>query len=272
MKLLRRLYESLFSPGKIGTFKEDKRIFTFIYFLLLVALYSIPSIIVLVLSRNITSTTKEEIRSAFVFGEEIPYEIENNKLVFNGENEKDYYLIETDDYQIYFSSSMNIPENTTDMLSYTSTSYKIVFSIDGIYDGGITKSLILSYDQFDLNGMDFSKAKQNDYDFWKIAFTKLNTIVEAYRTQTQVFSIIVLIATSIFSIGLLSLIVVVFGRFGYKNKISFSKHWQLCIYAMTPMVLGELFAVLFGIELLYYVGIFITFIYSIKIDIFKERG
>lgn len=270
MKLLKRLYESLCSPNKIGTFREDKKIFTFVYFLLLVVLYALPSAIVLLTSNNISSSVKSEIRNAFAYGEEIPYEIIDNKLVFNGDNEKEYYLIETENYQIYFSSSLNIPEDDLSVFNYNTSSYKIVFSTDGVYDGGITKSKILSYEQFDLNGINFLEAKENKYEFWKYTFTKLNTIIDAYRSQMQVISIIVLIATSVFSVGLLSLIVTVFGRFGYKNAISFSKHWQLSIYAMTPMVFGELFAVLFNVQLLYYIGIFMTIIYSIKINVLKD--
>lgn len=271
MKLLKRLYAGLFAPSKIYTYINDKRILTFFYLLMLVLIYAIPLTINSLYGENFNSELINDIRVAFKTGEMIPYEINDNKLIFNGESEKDYYFIDSSSYEIYFSTSDTIPTVQDDFYFDISLG-RILFWNDGIYEYSSTPTLILSYDMLNLDGTDFRNAKNNDYDFWENIFTKLSTILDEYRNQTKWYTIGVLLLSSLLGLGLLSIIITIFGRFSRGNNIKFSKYWQMSIYLVTPMIFGELFATLYGLQLFYYIGLIMTIIYSIIFNQMSGKG
>ena len=73
-----------------------------------------------------------------------------------------------------------------------------------------------------------------------------------------------------FAIELLifSLIVTLFLRtlIQVKANVKFSQLWRLIIYLLAPYVIFRLFADLYGLSILSYVGIITTIIYAIKMN------
>lgn len=275
MKIIKRLMDGLFSPGKIYYYKDDKKILTTIYFFILVLIYAIPMTIGVVLSSNLSTNFMEEVRTAFQMSEVIPYKIENNKLTYisDGENiEKSYYVISTTNYDIYFSSSKTLPDTVNRTTSFSITKTRILFTIDGVYEYRNYPTLLVTYDKYNLNGIDFSKAKENDYKYWENIFTNLSSIINTYKNQTMWITIVSLVLISSGGLALLSLIVTIFGRFSKGNTLKFSKYWQMSIYLVTPMVFGELFATLYSMQVFYYIGLIMTLIYSMTFNQVCGKG
>ncbi|MCI6013952.1 MAG: DUF1189 domain-containing protein [Coprobacillus sp.] len=275
MKIIKRLMDGLFSPGKIYYYKDDKKILTTIYFFILVLIYAIPMTIGVVFSSNLSTNFMEEVRTAFQMSEVIPYKIENNKLTYisDGENiEKSYYVISTTNYDIYFSSSKTLPDTVNRTTSFSITKTRILFTIDGVYEYRNYPTLLVTYDKYNLNGIDFSKAKENDYKYWENIFTNLSSIINTYKNQTMWITIVSLVLISSGGLALLSLIVTIFGRFSKGNTLKFSKYWQMSIYLVTPMVFGELFATLYSMQVFYYIGLIMTLIYSMTFNQVCGKG
>lgn len=275
MKIIKRLMDGLFSPGKIYYYKDDKKILTTIYFFILVLIYAIPMTIGVVFSSNLSTNFMEEVRTAFQMSEVIPYKIENNKLTYISDDEnieKSYYVISTTNYDIYFSSSKTLPDTVNRTTSFNITKTRILFSIDGVYEYRNYPTLLVTYDKYNLNGIDFSKAKENDYKYWENIFTNLSSIINTYKNQTMWITIVSLILISSGGLALLSLIVTIFGRFSKGNTLKFSKYWQMSIYLVTPMVFGELFATLYSMQVFYYIGLIMTLIYSMTFNQVCGKG
>ena len=275
MKIIKRLMDGLFSPGKIYYYKDDKKILTTIYFFILVLIYAIPMTIGVVFSSTLSTNFMEEVRTAFQMSEVIPYKIENNKLTYisDGENiEKSYYVISTTNYDIYFSSSKTLPDTVNRAAGFRITKTRILFSIDGVYEYRNYPTLLVTYDKYNLNGIDFSKAKENDYKYWENIFTNLSSIINTYKNQTMWITIVSLVLISSGGLALLSLIVTIFGRFSKGNNLKFSKYWQMSIYLVTPMVFGELFATLYSMQVFYYIGLIMTLIYSMTFNQVCGKG
>ncbi|CCY07170.1 uncharacterized protein BN756_00489 [Coprobacillus sp. CAG:698] len=275
MKIIKRLMDGLFSPGKIYYYKDDKKILTTIYFFILVLIYAIPMTIGVVFSSNLSTNFMEEVRTAFQMSEVIPYKIENNKLTYisDGENiEKSYYVISTTNYDIYFSSSKTLPDTVNRASGFSITKTRILFTIDGVYEYRNYPTLLVTYDKYNLNGIDFSKAKENDYKYWENIFTNLSSIINTYKNQTMWITIVSLVLISSGGLALLSLIVTIFGRFSKGNNLKFSKYWQMSIYLVTPMVFGELFATLYSMQVFYYIGLIMTLIYSMTFNQVCGKG
>ena len=228
-----------------------------------------------VFSSNLSTNFMEEVRTAFQMSEVIPYKIENNKLTYisDGENiEKSYYVISTTNYDIYFSSSKTLPDTVNRTTSFSITKTRILFTIDGVYEYRNYPTLLVTYDKYNLNGIDFSKAKENDYKYWENIFTNLSSIINTYKNQTMWITIVSLVLISSGGLALLSLIVTIFGRFSKGNTLKFSKYWQMSIYLVTPMVFGELFATLYSMQVFYYIGLIMTLIYSMTFNQVCGKG
>ena len=269
MKLFNRFISGLIYPRDITSFENDKRGFTFLYFIFLVILMIIPSIISVSMSYDLDYETEVEIKKSFVFGEYIPYEIKDNKLVIKDEITDTINCIEYSNYNIFFSinPSFTVP---AEYINETN----ILFFEDGIYlCTPVASTKIIEYKDYQaFEGLDFTLARSGDDSFWNQAYNLLNDIFNTYRGLFITISIIVIVIQSVLIIVIGSLLLTAFGRFGQANYFSFIKHWQIMIYVMTPLVVGDLFATLFSVRLFYYIGLFMTLIYSFGINQDPNRG
>ena len=284
MKFIDRILSGLFYPSEIMSYREDKKSFTFLYFIFLLLLYIIPSGILIFTNYGLDYKDESNIKSCFENSEIIPYYIESNVLKYDdsiSSEEKYYYQVKIDDIMIYFSSKDiseldfriidNEKEENIIYIDLENTNY--IFSSDGVYlISPIGISNIMIYNDYDFNGLNFSLAKSKDNDFWNKAFGILNVVMDEYKSLYIGVSYIRLVFDGVISIGLFSLCITFFLRMSVNNRISFSKHWQMIIYAMTPYVLCYVIASFFGILIIYYIGVFLTIINSFRTGQLPKQG
>lgn len=263
MKIFSRMKDSIFSPNMIYTFKNDKKIFTTLYYFILVILLMIPSLIIIAFNSDIDYTTRVEIRKAFLISEEIPFKISNNTLVATKEGVKEYYNVSYGTIEIFFSDSeeFNLPSE------YLNTS-NILIGKDGIYIATpVANMMITSYQDFSsFEGLDFTKAKSYDQDFWNKAYDVITLVYSKFKPAIIITSIVLMFFQASFTLLIFSLILTLFARFGDANFLSFAKHWQLMIYTLSAFVIGNMLSILFGIRLFYYIGLIVSLIYSFGIN------
>ena len=271
MGLLKRLGDSLFNPSEVLQYRVDKKIVTFCYFMLLCLLLMIPNFI-----KFFTDTTfftyevKTNIRYDFFNQNEIPYEIENGKLKFTGENEKTQYALDLETYNltIVFTSQDKIIE--TDDMHQTI----IVCGRDKVSIKASFSSFdIFSYSDYPvMEGIDFKKITTSDRVFWDQLFDTFSEVEKTYHSFYVLFSVITIILKSLGSLLLFLLFITLINRISAQNIYSFGDHLKLMIYYVTPFAFGVVFATLFDIVLLEYIGLIITFVYSLRINQINYTG
>lgn len=272
MKVFDRFQSALFNPGRIPSFENDTKKFTLLYFIILVVLMLIPTVISVALVDDLDYRSEVAIRKEFMTSEVVPYEIIDNNLVTKqdiGNLNQSYHIINYSNWVFYFTvdGSFVLP---TENISKTN----ILLYKDGIYlYTPFQVSLIIKYtDYAEFEGLDFSLAVNNNKIFYNQLYRLINKIIDDYRGVYITKTISEALAEAIVTLLIGSLVLTVFGRFGENNYFKFSKHWQLMIYAMTPLIVGNILAVFFNSNLLYYIGLFMTLIYSFGINQNPNRG
>lgn len=264
MRLIERFSAGLFNPGQVVYFHNDKKRITFLFFLLLVLLYAIPNIIYSITMYDLDYSEKVEIRETFERGEELPFLIRNGELLKYSTDSKDHYII---DYPVLSMTKIVFTVNDKIELADDRDLNLVAFMRDGVYlYSPITKYKLLSYSEFDLEGINLSLAKKDNTQFWDHMFRIIDEVLDIYKTPVLISYNILLILSNCLQIVLFSAFMTFISRFGITNSIKFGKHWQMNIYLMSPFVIGSLLSTLFGISIIYYIGLFITFIYSIGIN------
>ena len=107
MRFIDRIVSGLFNPSQINNYREDKKSFTFLYFIFLLLLYILPSAILIVSNYGLDFKKQSNIKNSFENSEVIPYYIESNVLKYNqsiSNLDKVYYKIDIDNLLIIFSS------------------------------------------------------------------------------------------------------------------------------------------------------------------------
>ena len=272
MKIFDRLQSGLFSPGRIPNYEKDSKLFTSLYFIILVVLIMIPTVISVLLADNLNYRSEVAIRKEFMTSEVVPYEIIDSTLVFKDDivsGNQTYHTIYYSDWVFYFSVDGNFTVPIENIYKTNILLFK-----DGIYRcTPLNVSLIMKYSDYELfDGLDFSLATNYDKEFYNQFYMLVEDIIEDYRVEFVEKTILMIFIESVLTVSIGSLILTVFGRFGEYNYFKFSKHWQLMVYAMTPLVVGSLLSTLFSMNLLYYIGLFMTLIYSFGINQNPNRG
>lgn len=267
MKILERLASSLFNPNKVIYYKDDKKWITVVFFFVLSFILMIPNICIIFLSSSFDYEQELAIRAAFNNADPIPYKITDGELEYVGEDgttEKDFYLVSTDDFLIYFTTKSTI----TDTENTTSSAPRIIFSKTGVNIGTYMLSEeMFTYDDYaDFEGLDFTKSIATNSDFWTQAFKVVNNVLNDYQKLIYFFEVVVVIMQCLLTVLVASLIIAFFGRFGSTKELSFGCHWKLVIYYTTPFVIGNVLGALFNFSLLVYAGLILTVIYSYKIN------
>lgn len=271
MILLRRLGDSLFSPKEVLQYRIDKKIITFIYFLLLGLLLIIPNFISFFSDTSFfTYEVRKNIRYDVFNQEEVPYEIENYRLVFTGTSEKSQYVVNLSTYEI------TLVFTTQDSIVTEDSMYSniIIFGKDDIeLKNRFNSFKIASYNEYDvLNGLDFKKLNTSDRLFWEQTFDFLSQLEVKYHSLYVTIGVLFIIFRSLGTLFIFILFITLINRISAQNIYSFSDHLKLMIYYSTPFVFGVIFATLFDFVLIEYVGLIITFIYSLRINHIEITG
>lgn len=260
--MFKRFKTSLFQPANIASYRKDSVFITIIYYLLLVLLAIIPSIILIFSNDGFSHNTKSYIRKEFI-GVEVPYEIDNYQLVKTTNDEKDYH-----EYILSNNSVIVFTEQEASEIIYNNlyVGTVVIFAKDRvIYDELLMKKIELSYkNDLQLEYLDFSLAKENDIHFWDIVFNIANKVAKDVSLKNRIFTTIYVFLEISLMLLIFSLIITLFQIRKIKEYINFGKTWQLAIYAMTPYIILTLFGDLVSFELLSIIGVVVSYVYASK--------
>jgi uncharacterized membrane protein YesL len=261
--VLNRFKTSLFQPSNIARFRRDTALTTILYYLLLVILATIPSIILIFSTVGLNYQTKSTIRNE-VRNLEIPYEIKDYELVKNPDIEETYHRYELKNNIIVVFTDLDFSEVEYNGIYVGSL---IIFTKDKVvYEELLFERIIVEYDEYpSLRNLDFSKTK--DLEFWDTVFPIVNDLMEEHNQKFRYINTIAVFTVTIISLLLFSLLIAVFLRSRLANIINFSKTWQLTIYAMTPYIIFTLFGELYNFGFLSLIGLVISYMHANKMSL-----
>ena len=271
MRFLKRIGDSLFCPQEVLSYRIDKKIITFLYFIFLSVLLMIPNFITFFSDTTFfTYEVKKNIRYDTFNQEEVPYEIENGKLVFTGTNEKSEYVVNLSTYEVtlIFTTQESVVQDDN---MYTNI---IIFMENNvIFKNRLNKIEIGKYNDYDsINGLDLKLLTTNDRLFWEQTFDVLDEVEAQYHSLYLLVMIIGLIIRSVGTLFLFLIFITFINRISAQNIYSFGDHLKLMIYYSTPFVFGVIFATLFDFVLIEYIGLIVTFVYSLRINHIEITG
>lgn len=270
MKLFKRFRDGLFNPYNVNNYIDDKKGFTVIFFFILVILMVLPSAISTIASPIVDYEDKAYLRETFYHDEaEVPFYI-NSNILFNTNRDNNFvYKKEIG------NSALIIMKANDDVTTYARYSTIIEFSRTGVFihQFGIRRLLCSYKDYFEFSNMKFSDAYNNDGEFWQNIFSIIDKEVPKQEVLYKTMNIVLVFIATSFSLALWSLIFSVFNKSTSTKKMSFGKFWQLMIYLITPYAVLYTMSKMFGLNLLYYLGLGWTIVnifrFSRKVVIIK---
>lgn len=287
--MYKKFKDCLLKPSRIGFYLEEKFSRTIIYFLLLLLIYSLPTITSLYSIKEMPQEYSNVIIEKFNGHEEITYKIENGKLISTIDNPKPQYVNLgnmnsvnadiitlfnlTDDFDITkfnFDSSL-VGKN---VLIITFRSEKLLVNMGQVYEGNNSDEVELlsstenastiefTYEELGAINIDFTKARYNKTAFKKELddlyydiFQKNKAVILASSIS---FSIMANAISMILEILILALLIkVLYSRFAVK----YSKICQIVLLAYTPQVVFNLLSIFWSSIFMYLLGQFLTIIY-----------
>lgn len=269
-RLFTRIKVGLFHPSQVAGLKNDKKMLTALYFLIMVLFSLIPFAILVSRNETLSYEDKRRIRTLFR-GQEIPYEIVDHQLVKTSPSADDLIIALNPTFDLILAAGSDSAPAVAPNKS------AIVFTSEKVYLVQLLhKKELFSYSEYqELKDIDLALAGADDSQFWDTVFPIVREQIDKMRTY-NLFIQIVVYGLVFYAIELLifSLILTVFLRIMIQThpSLSFSGVWQLIIYLMAPYVVFRLFADLYGLHLLAYVGIIITIIYTIRMNNALETG
>lgn len=260
--MFKRFKTSLFQPANIASYRKDSAFTTILYYLLLVILAIIPSVILIFSYDGFSHSTKSYIRKEFI-GVEIPYEIENYQLVKTSDDDKEYH-----EYILSNNSIIVFTEQEANEIKYNNlyVGTVVIFAKDRvIYDELLMKKVEFTYkDDLHLLSLNFSLAKENDIHFWDTVFSIANKVAKDISFKNRLFTTFYVFIELSLMLLIFSLIITLFQIRKIREHINFGKSWQLAIYAMTPYIILTLFGDLVNLELLSIIGVVVSYAYASK--------
>lgn len=258
--MFNRFKTSLFQPSKIAGFQKDSKLTTFLYYIILALLATIPSIILIFSTVGLDYQDKQTIRNE-LRDIEIPYEIKEHKLIKNVENDNDYYQIKLSETVTLIFTELDYeavkfnPIHVGSLIMLTSE--------EVVYHSQFFDVIRIKYSDYEqIKNINLNGATTNDSEFWNTVFPIVNGLLVEYSPKTRIVNSVIILAAQAFFLMLFSLLVAFFQRVKLASILSFGKIWQLTIYAMTPYVIITLFGDLYGLGIFAYMGVFVSYIYA----------
>lgn len=243
-----RFKRGLLKPKEIGLYLKDSWRRVWIYFFLLSAILMIPVFILESTYSGLSSQELNIINENFVTAIAGDYKIEDSKLIFPEDYNQRKYL----NLGYYTLNIKNGPISYENMIT-------LYFQEEGIQilffnvEGGFKP-----YDELGLSNFDFSDYSTEN----KVKFgNAINVFVKDYNFETKVIYLIFVFVATIFDLILMITVASFFGPFGVPFKLKF----KVGVYASTVYVIMVLFANLFNIEYLIYLGMILMIIYIKKV-------
>lgn len=258
MELLKRLSASLFAPKDVIPYRYDRWYVTAFYFIILLLISILPISIIALKQDLITYEVKQQVKDIFA-GEEIPFTIVDGILV---QKDDDSGFV----YKKAIASGINVVATTGEFeeANNSLSTINIVFKTEGVY---VIQSLleyqILDYDDYPaIANLDLSNASEvNNITFWNDVFAVAEQSIATYNPYIKSFTITIALIETIINLLFISLLLSVVQFFSMSHTIRFHEMWKICIYLLTPYVIGSSLFIMFSNVLLYYAGFFITATY-----------
>ncbi len=257
--MFRRLSNSLTSPKEVAKYYLESFGKTILFFLILLFFMMIPIIIGLVTTDLLPYSKKDNIRDNFS-KEEIPFIIEDG-IMKNINGDSNYYYINDsmETYRIIFTENI-------DTYSVDVNEMALVFCSDGVYlKVAVANSKIVQYSDYDyLKNVNFSNKELIESEiFWIEIYTILDDITDSYK---PIYVISYSLYYIIYWFMWLSIFCLIMALFSKMRTMGLIKYWELfkmSIYGLTPFIICSVFATLFNLGFLIYIGYIISAIYNI---------
>ncbi len=267
------LTDSLIRPKEIvNHITSTKK--TIAYFIFLVVLFTLPNLVYVISSGGVGKADVNYLVDMISAEESIPYQIVNNELVFNGEDEKKPILITTKSSQV---SIMFTDATRTDLKGAFGEAIKdksrlvspliIIFTKDGI-SLGIGKSQstfnhlkkLINYSELKIEKVNFDELEKLDVQN-TLGSIFLN-LIDKYQVELILIILPMILISGMITLFILilipSLICFIFNR---SLNIKFGTILKLAIYSFTPFVIATLISLGNSSSLLAMIVEFISLIY-----------
>jgi len=261
----KRLKYGLFNPSSVVELKNDKKIYTIVFFFFMVLKSMIPAFLIINQVKNLDYDTKRHIRTTFQ-SSTVPYEIVNYELVKKDNSLDEAHTIAiAPSFHIVFNHTIETPP------SILTDKNIILFTKNKVYHIQLyfTKELFAYEEYPELEFLDLSLADNDNREFWNTVFPVVNQQLGKYFYSIVITQLLFYNFLPIaFELFIFSLILAFFQKkfAGIHADIKFSKLWQLIIYILLPYVVLRLLSDLFFFPLLSFIGIIVTVIYSIRLN------
>ena len=255
--MFKKLSNSLFAPKEIAKHYGESFGKSFLFLLLMLFLLLVVTFVSIITTSALTEDMKKEIKKSFV-NEEISFVIEDGVLR-NINNDSDYVYKKQISTTIYIAYAEDISkvEPSLEALIF-------VLTKDGVYTKYPIEYKILEYKDFDyLKNIDFSdKELISSIDFWDNIYSIVEKILKDYE---PIFIISNMIYNFFYLTGLMMIIALIttfFSKMRTSNFLSFGSIFKLTIYNLAPFVICLIFATLFNLSILIWVGYILASIYN----------
>ncbi len=256
--MIRIFIDSLVSPKENVKHSKLPWWKILIFFMILVLLSLLPSLVSTILNDHIDTSQKNLIRSAFQ-GKDVPFVIEDGVLKKKEDSTIDALEVSVSN-QIYLKISVEEEQwNSKFQINLFMVS-------DGVYmvsSGRKTK--ILNYMDFPmLQNIDLSRAKnRNDITFWNHIFSVVDQIIKDHHVLTIIVMNAFYIVYWGFWLTFLSFSFSIFCFLRMGKYLKLTEIWRANIFSLTPFVMGVLFSSFFGFTFCIYLGGLVSAIYSL---------
>jgi hypothetical protein len=254
----------------MAQYGQDKLSKVILYLIFLLALIILPSIVVIYTSPPLDEPTKDLIRNeSFYIADPVNCRISDSKLSCDEDRP---YLVNIDDLNI---SVVFYPAADKDVIGRLKNRKAIVIVMEesratmtlqsNIPGFRLGDAEIIRYqDMLDINGLDFTKAKdRKDFAFWDQFFRAINTAFIRNQESIHLGFTIVAAVRGTFSL-LLSILMfsVLIRLFNNSYPIKFGEVFRLVTYSFTPYAVISVISILYGIDWLINIGMFIAVFYA----------
>ncbi|MDD3106554.1 MAG: hypothetical protein PHP65_01960 [Bacilli bacterium] len=257
--MYQRFKDGLFSPAQIVKYQSDKKIITAIFFLLLVIISVIPSLITVGKNQGLNYEDRTIIRQSFV-EEEIPFSIVNGILVPKSGSNITHAVEIFPSLLVVFTDQEQLDLELNEFGIYS----KIVLTKEVVYfQQSLLSFKLFSYSDYNsLTNIDFAGAEIDDQTFWRTIFPIVEEQIEEYSRFTITAQVITIILGEAFVLALFGLIVAIFQMMSLSGYMKFAKVWQVMTYVMAPYVVTKVLEELFSLGYLSFLGAIITVFYA----------
>jgi hypothetical protein len=255
--MFKRLSNSLLSPKEVAKYYGDSFGKSLLFLIILLFLLMTVTFVNLFTTNALTENLKKEIKKSFL-KEEISFVIKDGELSHINNNSEYVYTKELTDI-IHVVMTEDITKAGTPL-----NGYSIVFSKDGVYIKLPLEYKLLEYNDYEyLKNIDFSNTELlSDIKFWDNIFSITGSVLEEYKTT---FLIVNMLYYLIYWTGWMFMIVLVvslFTKMRTSTYLSFGSIFKVTIYNLAPLAVCLIFATLFNLGFLMYIGSIISMVYN----------